>query len=175
MSNHNNGQSPLTQFGGTSREWQGDAGFAGEEKVKLTVLVIDDDEDDMEMIIDALNENEDVEYVATASEAAKAIVALKEEAFTPDMIFLDINMPVINGFEFQEALKGHRGLDRIPIVFLTTSARETDVSRALKSTAMRYIIKPDRFVDLLKKLQEVTTAVLLEKTRPSNTKVTKIG
>ena len=129
----------------------------------LNFLVIDDDEDDMEMIVDSLNNNMDVKQVTSALDAAKGVAALKSGEMVPDLIFLDINMPAMDGFEVQKILSEDPKLADIPIVFLTTSARRDDVLRALRGTAVRYIVKPDRFADLNDKTAEVIRLVINQK------------
>jgi len=75
----------------------------------------------------------------------------------PDLILLDLNMPRMNGYEFLIAVKENPELDSIPIIVLTTSEAESDVSRAYKLGASSYISKPvdmSKFVDTVRQLGE---------------------
>lgn len=145
------------------RHWGKESTQCPRRQDALTILLMDDDEDDIEMFVDALSQNRDVKYVATALDSAEGVDALKLGELTPDLIFLDINMPVMDGFEVQAMLLKDPKLADIPIVFLTTSARENDVMRALKGTAVRYIVKPNRFTELKEKTSEVISLIIQQK------------
>lgn len=60
----------------------------------------------------------------------------------PDLIFLDLNMPRMNGYEFLTAIKANPLFDDIPIIVLTTSDVENDVVRSYQLGAASYISKP---------------------------------
>jgi CheY-like chemotaxis protein len=152
----------------STRQWGDEGNQCPRRQDALTILVVDDDEDDMEMIVDSLSHNRDVKYVATALDSAEGVAALKSGELVADLIFLDINMPVMDGFEVQKILRKDPKLTDIPIVFLTTSARENDVMRALKGTAVRYIVKPDRFTELKAKTAEVISLVIRQKEESQN-------
>lgn len=152
----------------STRHWGEESTQCPRRQDALTILLMDDDQEDMEMIVDALSQNRDVKYVATALDSAEGIDALKLGELVPDLIFLDINMPVMDGFEVQKVLRNDPKLVDIPIVFLTTSAREKDVMRALKGTAVRYIVKPDRFTELKEKTAEVISLIIRQKEESRN-------
>ena len=149
----------------SQKKWGIDEHLADRKQDALTVLVVDDDEEDVEMIVDALNLNKDVKYISTATESLEAVKALEAKKIIPDIIFLDLNMPVLDGFEFHKILPRNEELDRIPVVFLTTSARASDVRRAVRKSAIRYIVKPSSLKALREKLDEVIEFVVAERMR----------
>ena len=67
----------------------------------------------------------------------------------PDLILIDINMPILNGFEVLERLRADPETAKIPAVALTASALNTDVERGLKAGFVRYLKKPVRLKELL--------------------------
>lgn len=60
----------------------------------------------------------------------------------PDLILLDLNMPIMNGFEVLAALKKDECLSHIPVIVLTSSEAEQDILKSYKSQANSYLTKP---------------------------------
>lgn len=78
-----------------------------------------------------------------------------------DLIFLDINMPVMNGLEFLEAAKGDPSTADIPVVIISTEGREEDTQRGLEAGAVAYIKKPfqnEQILDVISQIKEGSTA-----------------
>jgi CheY-like chemotaxis protein len=83
--------------------------------------------------------------------AADGLEALHRLAENPDvdLIFLDINMPKMNGLELLSKIKADAGLAAIPIVIISTEGKEHDVIRGLKGGAAAYVKKPFRNEEIL--------------------------
>ena len=98
-----------------------------------SILLVDDDEDDNyyhQIIIEKMNI---VRQVDTAMNGIEAIAYLKNENINPpDLIFLDLNMPKMNGWEFLEAYKNLNLSQKakVLIIILTTSANPDHIRRA---------------------------------------------
>ncbi|MBN2383721.1 response regulator [bacterium] len=106
--------------------------------MKSVILLVDDSKVFLELEKNILS---DQEY--TIFEARNGKVALElAKTHHPDLILLDINMPVMNGFELLVLLKNDDRLRNIPVIVVTTRGRETDVEYALKLGADDYITKP---------------------------------
>ena len=73
----------------------------------------------------------------------------KLQTETPAVIFLDINMPEMNGWECLKYLKHDDALKHIPVVMYTTSSSKRDIETARDMGAYKLVTKPDRFQDLL--------------------------
>jgi len=91
--------------------------------------------------------------------AADGVEALSRLAEHPDadMIFLDINMPKMNGLELLARIKANAGLAAIPVIIISTEGKEHDVIRGLQSGAAAYIKKPfnnQELVNLTERLME---------------------
>jgi CheY-like chemotaxis protein len=98
----------------------------GEKKI----LMIDDDVEDQDLFLQAIHQ---IDVSITCLQPATASLALDlllHDKFIPDYIFLDINMPVMNGFEFLKELKRHEHLARIPVIICTTSNQLEDREKA---------------------------------------------
>jgi CheY-like chemotaxis protein len=67
----------------------------------------------------------------------------KAKVFRPDLILLDIMMPVLNGLQTLEKLKADAEVKDIPVVMLTNLANKSDAERALAMGAVKYLVKSD--------------------------------
>ncbi|MCE6991953.1 response regulator [Dyadobacter sp. CY323] len=118
------------------------------------VLLVDDDVDDIELFLEALLE---LDAGITCTHAKNGVDALQTLTKTslPDLIFMDINMPKMNGWDCLKALKNDPHLKHIPIVMYSTSAHDTEVARALSLGAKCLFRKPHSFNELKNTLQKV--------------------
>ncbi len=87
------------------------------------------------------------------------------DAPTPDLVLLDLNMPVMDGREVLEQVTVDESLQHLPIVILTTSDDEKDVLSSYRLRASSYVVKPVDFGKLIKVVQTIgeywfTTVVL---------------
>lgn len=108
--------------------------------------IADDDADDSELFIDALAE---IDPAITCDQASNGKLLLeklqKKLVGLPDIIFLDINMPEMNGWECLAAIKENSTLSRIPVVMYSTSSTQRDKQTAEKLGANFFFTKPDSF------------------------------
>lgn len=125
---------------------------------KVAVLLIEDNDADAFIMQDALDKAsfESVMYHVTNGEEAISFLQ-DEENPKPDMIFLDLNMPIMGGHEFLSWIKEQDAFKRIPVGVLTTSSNEEDIKKAYESHASYYIVKPTSYSnlqDIVKAIQE---------------------
>lgn len=104
----------------------------------MKVLVVDDDERIIEMIKAAL-EDKGIEVIS-ASNGLEGIEKAKKE--NPDLILMDIKMPVVDGLEALENLKQDQKTKNIPTVMLTGDLQSADIERAHNIGIDSYITKP---------------------------------
>jgi CheY-like chemotaxis protein len=114
------------------------------------ILLVEDNTDIRENVTEML---ELAEYTVITAENGKIGFELAKSA-TPDLILSDIKMPVMNGYEFFEALKKNDTTKNIPFVFMTSSVEEKDVLAALKNGADGYVRKPFDENDLFNVLRK---------------------
>jgi len=119
----------------------------------INVLLVDDDAADAALIMHALKRHPDVAHAMDSPVAALRL--LDNGSLQPDLILLDIRMPVINGFEFIERLRRNPATFDTPVVFLTTSRLERDVAAARDSSVCLYVVKPESLGDLRARLDVV--------------------
>jgi len=125
----------------------------------LTLLIVDDDEDDKEMLKEVITEICEEVTCITVSNGQEAIQLLKKEDIRPDYIFLDLNMPRLNGFQCLKQLKNNAALSAIPVVIYTTSNTKEDKEQTINSGAAYFITKPTSSEDLKKELQHVFSTI----------------
>ncbi len=113
------------------------------------ILLIDDDGDDQEIFSAALKSISGGIKLNSFMNAADALEQLASKNITTDLIFLDLNMPVMNGQEFLFAIKKQDGLKDIPVIVLSTSSHPETIRQTMELGAQQFITKPDRFSDLV--------------------------
>ena len=114
------------------------------------VLLIDDDDDDQFIFLAALEDIAPASRCHISNNALEAFQYLHARAETPDMLFLDLNMPMMNGFEFLLILKSDPRFSRVPVVIFSTSDNPEDLERAKGLGAVQFITKTAD-IQLLKK------------------------
>jgi CheY-like chemotaxis protein len=119
-------------------------------------LLIDDDSDDRQIFSIALKKISAKVELSTAESGIKALEKLKADAsYIPDFIFLDLNMPVMNGFECMRELKKLDHLRSAKIIIYTTSSDERDMEESKNMGAFRFVTKPFDINDLVTVLSEI--------------------
>ena len=117
------------------------------------IMLIDDDEDDQEIFLEALLAGEVPAPCITFSNAQDALNQLTLKNIQPDIIFLDLNMPIMNGQQFLVAIKKNEVLKIIPIIIFTTSSHQATKDTMMALGAQDFITKPAKFAELVKILQ----------------------
>jgi len=117
----------------------------------MTVLCIDDDPDDLEILSDAIKIVDPSIICLTVFRSEDAIRLLTSDMELPDFIFLDINMPVMNGLECLRLIKSNDGLKAIEVIMLSTAFRPTD-EQEFSKWGVRYFKKPNEFDVLVENL-----------------------
>ena len=125
------------------------------------ILIIDDDLVDAMTIKRAfkdINVTNRIDLVGNGEEALEFL--RNEENEKPSLIFLDLNMPKMNGVEFLRILRQDDQLNVIPVIILTTSKDEHDKIDSFKLGIAGYIVKPVdylQFVEVIKTIKDYWT------------------
>jgi CheY-like chemotaxis protein len=122
----------------------------------LNVVLADDDVDDQILFQDAVSESEIPVKLKTVSDGQmlmKFLDGVSENI--PDVIFLDLNMPCMNGFECLDLIRNTKELSDIPIVIFSTSVNKTDIISTYNKGANLYFPKPYSFEHLVVSLRKL--------------------
>jgi CheY-like chemotaxis protein len=120
------------------------------------LLLVDDDIDDQQIFAEALETVDPSIQLVVASNGLEALHKLNTpDSLQPDMIFLDLNMPMMNGKEFLQELKKTNGFSQIPVIIYTTSSRPEDREQSLTLGATDFLVKPNNYKSLCEQLKEI--------------------
>lgn len=125
------------------------------------ILLVEDEQADAHLIRMAMKEAGlaiDLVHVLDGVEALEYLQQVDEGDIQkrPDLILLDLNMPRMNGLEFLRRVKAHERYRVLPVVIMTTSDSDTDVSAAYSEGAAGFVVKPmdvSTFIDQIRQLQ----------------------
>ena len=115
------------------------------------ILHIDDDYDDLEIfraVIETIDSK--IECISVNS-AVEALKKLTSGELCPEVIFIDLNMPVMDGFEFLTEIKKVSDFN-IPVVVLSTSSQRETISKVNKLGADGYVAKPNSIKEFVRLL-----------------------
>jgi DNA-binding response OmpR family regulator len=115
------------------------------------ILLAEDEQHIAEMIIFKLTNGG--HQVIRAHDGEEAMLLAGREA--PDIILLDVMMPVLTGFEVLRRLKADPGSRAIPVIMVTAKGQERDVVRGLQDGATDYIVKPFSLKELAARVELV--------------------
>jgi len=131
-------------------------------RTPIELLVIDDDQSDVYLAKRALKKCRTPINVQVARHGEEALALLRREglhqgAKRPDLIFLDLNMPRMNGHEFLEAMKADDDLKAIPTIVMSMSESESDMAESYRLQASAYVAKPielDAFTNVIRSVED---------------------
>ncbi|HEY9009024.1 response regulator [Ohtaekwangia sp.] len=122
-----------------------------------TILLVDDDQDDAELFCEALKEVSPSATCRWENDGINLIRKIESNTIdSPDLIFLDINMPQMNGWEVLDYLKKHERLTDTPIIMFSTTSSIYDGRKALNKGAICFYEKPTSFFDLKDFLRSIS-------------------
>lgn len=119
----------------------------------LKILLVDDDIEEYEFMTSALQKlrvSADVFHVQQCEDVTAVI-----KKHNPDMVFIDINMPSINGIDCLKSVRSHASFESLPIIIYSTSNNSSDIQESFKHKANLYVVKPNTFNKLTASLERV--------------------
>ena len=141
------------------------------------ILLVDDNEDDVYLTREAFDAASLRVHLHHVDNGLKCLQFLRKQGPyvdvpTPDLILLDMNMPVMNGHEVLSAIVADDKLCHLPVVVLTTSYEAADIQKMYKLRCNSYItnsVNFDNFVEAIAKLTDywLTVVVLPDSTKMS--------
>jgi CheY-like chemotaxis protein len=126
------------------------------------ILLVEDNEGDILLTKEAFEESKVRTKISVARNGQEAMDFLYnknefEKAEKPDLILLDINIPIYNGHEILKQIKSDSSLKKIPVIMLTTSSNKKDIDQAYENYSNSFVKKPldmDEFLDAILKIEE---------------------
>ena len=118
------------------------------------ILLVEDDTVDVMTVKRALKDVQVTSELVAAGDGEQALAYLRDDGNAkPCVILLDLNMPKMNGIEFMRIIKADEVLQRIPIIVLTTSNSDQDISKSFELGAAGYMLKSvdyKKFIEIIK-------------------------
>ena len=119
-----------------------------------TCFLVEDDEEDQEIFLLALKHVNESVSCMIAGNGMEAIEKLTSTDQVVDIIFLDLNMPLMNGKQFLRERKKYSSIEHIPVVIYSTSSELADKEETISLGARDFITKPTYIADLVKVLSK---------------------
>jgi two-component system, chemotaxis family, response regulator Rcp1 len=141
----------------------------------VDILLVEDNPGDVRLTQEALQEGKVRINMVAVSDGVEAMDFLHQrgrhpQAFRPDLILLDLNLPRKSGFEVLDEIKVDPELKSIPVVILTTSQAEEDIVRSYTLHANAFISKPVNLIQFLSIVKAIEDFWLEIVKLPSNEK-----
>ena len=119
------------------------------------ILLIDDDSDDADFFIEAINSLHPNLSCKTETNPVKALEFLNSTEILPDLIFLDYNMPILNGSEFLEEMRESSRLKEIQVIIYSSYCETAAEHLSIITGSERFMTKPDTFTELVDVLRKI--------------------
>lgn len=117
---------------------------------RLNILLVDDDPDDCWLFEEALARLPQSHTLSTVHNGERLMQHLSNtKNILPDILFLDLNIPLKNGFECLTEIKQNKKFENLPVVIISTALEQDKISSLFKTGAHVYIRKPNQFTQLV--------------------------
>lgn len=134
----------------------------------IEILLVEDNPGDVRLTQEALKENKVANNLHVVNNGIEAVAFLnRENSYTavprPDLILLDLNLPKKDGREVLADIKSDMHLRQIPVVVLTTSDAEEDISKAYDLHANCYVTKPvdlEKFISVVRSIENFWVTIV---------------
>jgi CheY-like chemotaxis protein len=120
-----------------------------------SIMLIEDDADDQLIFMELLSEISPGFNCIIANNGVEALTQLKNITSVPDLIFIDLNMPLMNGFECLTRIKMDNRFNKVPVIIFTTSDNPLDQAKTLELGANRFLTKTPNLKLLKKQLMDI--------------------
>lgn len=126
----------------------------------IHILLVEDNEGDIVLTQEAFEDSKIINTMDIAKNGKEALDMLfqqegYEKSKEPDLVLLDINLPIKSGHEVLKELKSNNEKKHIPVIMLTTSSSQKDIDMAYKNHANCFITKPVEINDFLEAISTI--------------------
>lgn len=118
----------------------------------MTILLVEDDQDDIDLFKDVIQQIDQSIILINAYDGHEALAILGSDLEEPHHIFLDINMPLMNGLECLDKIT-KQGIAPTSNITILTTTRNEETVRLVQALGASYISKPDTFEELLESIR----------------------
>ncbi len=125
----------------------------------MTLLYVDDDLEDIEIFHEAIKEIDEKAVCVTARNGRQGLDVLS--TIVPDCIFLDINMPLMDGKETLRNIRRDKRFQSVPVFILSTSGNRDEMELCELLGATAFLTKPDNFGELVNRLKSVINKIAI--------------
>lgn len=126
------------------------------------ILIVEDNPNDLELTLTALSNTGLANDVVVTRDGAEARDYLfrrgtyaQREAGLPTVVLLDLKLPKIDGLELLKIIRENRETANLPVVILTSSREEKDVTAGYELGSNAYVVKPVAFAEFFKAIQDL--------------------
>lgn len=120
-----------------------------------TIFIAEDDEDDQFLLRSAFNSVGRTCELEFFNNGEQLLNRLGQTNHRPTLVLLDLNMPVMDGFQALSEIRQQDAYRTLPVIVLTTSNQRDDITRAYSLGANSFITKPNQYNDLLQTVQHL--------------------
>lgn len=120
----------------------------------MLILVVDDDAEDLELFEEAMGEIDSSISCVEAYNGLEALKILNRDSLLPDFIFLDINMPFMNGQKCLAEIKSNKVYKDIPVIMYSTTTDQMQIEACVKLGAS-FLTKPNSYRELVSELRKI--------------------
>ena len=120
----------------------------------MTILYVDDDPDDRQLFLEAVRSIDERIVCFTAKDGLDGLSWLGSHTL-PDLVFLDINMPLMNGKMCLTEIRTHKETALLPVIIFTTSNNPAEKKECVQIGANAYVLKPVSYPNMRKILLEI--------------------
>ncbi len=153
-------RSAIAVFRVSRNHWETSLKEHSSNATPVELLLIDDDEKDIFLAERAFKKGAIASRTQTAKNGEEGLALLRreppfEDAVRPDIIFLDLNMPRMTGYEFLDIVKADIDFKSIPVIVMTNSQSDADMAKCYGNHANAFIAKPIELGDFMSAIQAV--------------------
>lgn len=138
------------------------------------IVIIEDNPDDAELMVRALKKNNLVNSLVVLEDGEHALEYIfckgryinKDSMYSPKVIFLDLKLPKVDGLDVLKQLKSNEETKKIPVVIVTSSKEDPDISKAYALGANSYVVKPVNFDNFVETVNQLGLYWLLVNEKP---------
>lgn len=132
------------------------------ESSEYEILIIEDNPHDAELMVRSLKKNHLANKLTVLEDGELALDFLfrrgpfaERSSRSPRVVFLDLKLPKVSGLEVLREVKSNEATRKIPVIVVTSSREDPDISTAYELGANSYVVKPVNFADFVEKMNQL--------------------